>query len=109
MTSLKFITENGSVTRFYASGHTGYADEGEDIVCAALSAIMQTAILGLLKVAMIEVAYSSDEVTGKLSVELPKNLTERQRRDADVILNTLLLGVSDLSEGYSDYIDLEVI
>jgi uncharacterized protein YsxB (DUF464 family) len=32
-------------------GHAGYAPHGQDIVCAAVSAILQTAVLGLESVA----------------------------------------------------------
>jgi uncharacterized protein YsxB (DUF464 family) len=34
-----------------AAGHANYAEHGKDIVCAAVSAIMQTALLGLQAVA----------------------------------------------------------
>ena len=36
-------------------GHTGYGVEGEDVVCAALSSIVQTAVLGLMGVAGLNV------------------------------------------------------
>lgn len=32
-------------------GHSGYAPHGQDIVCAAVSAILQTAVLGLESIA----------------------------------------------------------
>jgi uncharacterized protein YsxB (DUF464 family) len=32
-------------------GHAGYAPHGQDIVCAAVSAIVQTAVLGLESIA----------------------------------------------------------
>lgn len=32
-------------------GHAGYAPHGQDIVCAAVSAILQTAVLGLESIA----------------------------------------------------------
>lgn len=32
-------------------GHAGYAPHGRDIVCAAVSAILQTAVLGLESIA----------------------------------------------------------
>lgn len=41
------ITENSILVE----GHANYADHGEDIVCAAVSAILYTAQLGLVEVA----------------------------------------------------------
>jgi uncharacterized protein YsxB (DUF464 family) len=35
------------LSSIFASGHAGFADSGDDIVCAAVSAILQAARLGL--------------------------------------------------------------
>lgn len=107
MTEIKVFKKNGSVVRVACDGHTGYGVEGEDIVCAALSSIVQTALLGLLAVARINVSFVKDDGKGRLEFTLPE-LDERRRHDADVILDTMLCGVSDLREAYSDFIDLEV-
>jgi uncharacterized protein len=37
--------------QIHAVGHAGYAEHGKDIVCAAISTIMQTALLGIQAVA----------------------------------------------------------
>jgi hypothetical protein len=37
--------------QIHADGHAGYAEYGKDIVCAAISTIMQTALLGIQAVA----------------------------------------------------------
>ena len=92
MTTVKFGKSGNRIVSVECDGHTGYGVEGEDIVCAALSSIVQT--------------VRKEE--GYLKAVLPKNLSERQTHDADVILSTLLLGVSDLYEGFSDFINLEV-
>lgn len=108
MTYVKVRRENGHITEVKSSGHTMYADGGEDILCSALSTILQTAILGLLSVCGIEVDFKTDETEGLLELKVPHDLTKEQRHDADIVLETMLCGVSDLSEGYSDYINLEV-
>ncbi len=89
-------------------GHTGYGAEGEDIVCAALSSIVQTAVLGLMGVAGISVELMRDDKNGILDMSLPDTLSQTRRHDADVILETMLMGIADLYEGYSDFIELEV-
>ena len=108
MTTVKFGKSDNRIVSVECDGHTGYGVEGEDIVCAALSSIVQTAVLGLMRVAGINVEYTVRQEEGYLKAALPKNLSERQTHDADVILSTLLLGVSDLYEGFSDFINLEV-
>lgn len=105
MTRVTVIKIKGHIVSLVADGHTGYGVEGEDIVCAALSSVIQTAVLGLMRVAGINAEVETDE--GYLSLELPK-LNEQDRHNADMILDTMLCGIADLNEGYSDFIELEV-
>lgn len=108
MTTVRFLRRDGKFAAVSCEGHTGYAEEGSDIVCAAVSSVVQTAVLGLMQVAGIGVDYKVDEERGYLSAEIPASVTERQSHDADVILKTACLGVSDLYGEYSDFINLEV-
>lgn len=109
MTDIKLRRINNSVVEVEASGHTGYGEQGEDIVCAGISTLLQASLLGLLQVAQVNVKYTIDTETGKLKFTLPANMTEGERHDCDVILNTLLCGLNDFYTEYSDFINLEVI
>lgn len=109
MTSIKFFTRGGNIFAVECKGHTEYGEEGFDIVCASLSSIVQTAVLGLMQVAKIAVEYEVDEKVGYLKVTLPEVLNDTEVHDSQIIFKTLLLGASDLYEGFSDYINLEVI
>jgi len=42
MTKVRIQKHNGSIVSVECDGHTGYGVEGEDIVCSALSSIVQT-------------------------------------------------------------------
>lgn len=109
MTVIKVKRVSGHIVSVEALGHTGFAANGEDIVCAALSSIIQTAALGLMGVAGLKLALDRRDEDGYIRFKLNDELSERERRDADMILETMLCGVSDLYESYSDYINLEVI
>jgi uncharacterized protein YsxB (DUF464 family) len=109
MTDIMIIKSDGSIKEVTVSGHTGYAERGEDIVCAGISTLVQTALLGLLSVVKINVKYTYDEEKGYLKFTLPDNLTDEERHDADVVLETMLCGLSDYYTEYSDYMKLEVI
>ncbi|NCA66974.1 MAG: ribosomal-processing cysteine protease Prp [Clostridia bacterium] len=108
MTRIIFTRKNGRIARVECDGHTGYGVEGEDIVCAALSSIVQTAVLGVLGVAKVNADYRIDEEKGNLTLSIPDNISAKQADATEIILSTLLLGVSDLHEGYSDFIEMEV-
>ena len=107
MTDIHIEKQKGSIVRVTCSGHTGYGERGEDVVCAGISTIVQTALLGLLNVAKINVDYVIYDATGAIEISTPE-LSASERHDADVILNTMLCGISDYYSEYSDYINLEV-
>ena len=109
MTDIKITKKGNSIVEVEAEGHTGYGEAGEDIVCAAVSTLLQSALLGLLQVVGINVKFSVDEEKGSLRFTLPQNLSPHERHDADVVLNTMLCGIQDIYTEYSDYINLEVI
>ena len=89
MTKVLITKKDGHIIAVSANGHTEYALEGEDIVCAALSSIMQTALLGLLTVAKIQIDFKRDEKEGLLEFTMP-SLDKEQRHDADIILENML-------------------
>ena len=100
---------NNKIVSLTACGHSGYEDVGKDIVCASASMTVQNALLGLIAYAGIEVDYIRRDEQNYLKFTLPNNMTERQRQDADAILSTMWLGLKDLAEGFSDFIELEEI
>lgn len=108
MTKVTIEKRGKSIVKVTCDGHTNYGVSGEDIVCAALSSIVQTAVLGLFQVAGVNIDMQRDEKRGYLMFRLPDGITEKEQEKADIITNTMLLGISDLNEGFSDFIELEV-
>jgi len=108
MTKVVFHKRGENFVRIESQGHTGYADSGADIVCAALSALMQGALLGIIKVVGVKVDYKVNEKEGSLVMTLPKDMTDAERHDCKVILDTLYYSVQDIAQGYSEYIEVEV-
>ena len=108
MTNVTIEKNGNSIKRIVCDGHTGYGVEGEDIVCAALSSVVQTALMGILMIAGVNAKYERDDTRGYLSIEIPSGLDKETQHDVDVITSTMLLGISDLNEGFSDFIELEV-
>lgn len=101
------VKKSGShIVKVTLNGHTDYGEEGEDIVCAGISTLAQTAVLGLMQVVGVNLKFERGD-EAYLSFELPE-LDEKMRHDADVLLDTMMLGIYDLHEGYSRYIKLEV-
>lgn len=95
-----------SIVSLEASGHAGFASHGEDIVCAAISVLMQTAVNSLEAVAGIDfIIFEADE-SGYMYIELPAGLNDAQALKADVIMNTVLTGLRGIADAYPKHIKL---
>ena len=90
---------------FSVKGHSGYAEEGSDIVCAGISALTITCINALESVVGIvpEVRGGED---GFLEARLPSHVDAQRMHDAQVLLRALHQGLSDLADGYDKYVRL---
>ena len=89
------------VIGFQAYDHSGYAPRGEDIVCAAVSALTQTAVMGLEQVAKAKVEYRMGE--GSLFCKA-EGVQENSK--AQAILETMALGLREIEEQYPDYVKI---
>ncbi len=108
MTKAVFFKKNDRIVRVECKGHTGYAEEGQDIVCAAVSAVMQSTALGVLKVAGINAKYEVDERQARLALRLPDDMNDKQKNDAETLLQTCLLSVKDIAADYKQFVVVEV-
>ena len=97
-----FYRRAGSLVAFSVRGHSGLASAGYDIVCAAVSALTQGALIGLEEVIGINISADINEVDGRLECRLPEDLSPKQRREADVVLETLLRSLRSVEAGYGD-------
>lgn len=109
MTKIKFFKRQDKFMGFECSGHTGYAEYGKDILCAALSGMTQSCMMGLTKVLKINILIKKNDDDGYLKIELPKKITEDNLRLSQILFDTLYISIKDLIDGYSKYISMEVI
>lgn len=96
---------NGKILGLSGAGHASFDEHGKDIVCSAVSALLQTAVLGLqtrLGESMVDVEISS----GNLKCKLPRELSDRERECADVILETIISGLMQICHQYPKYIKM---
>jgi hypothetical protein len=90
------------LSSFFATGHAGWADLGEDIVCAAVSTLLQAALLGLTEVLGVKVDGSRK--SGSMSLAWPAEA----RDDAGVraIVETVARSIASLAKQYPDHISM---
>lgn len=89
-----YRNSTGRVTRLVIKGHAGYAEEGYDIVCAAVSTSLWMAIKGIEAQRLAEVSYTQSDgfVDCRVSAE--------REASADAILNSLALTAAELARQY---------
>lgn len=98
-----FRRPDGSLSGFDCRGHAEYADAGEDIVCAAVSALTQGTLNGLLNVLKAPVDYRIDEKDGILTASLG-DVPEGKRAGAQLLLETLASALQMIEADYARFI-----
>ena len=92
MINVLIYETNGNVVELEVSGHADSAEYGEDIVCASISVLAQTCLLALNEVAAIEdIMFKIED--GYLWFKLPEQITNHQRERANVIIESILVGI----------------
>lgn len=103
MTRVVVRREGGRVTQLRAQGHAGRAKRGENLVCAAVSSLMYTAVNALESVADVVAAVVRDDATALLQLTLPDGC---ESRDAQVVLLTVIQGLTDISHEYPKLVSI---
>ena len=104
MTKCEFFTEEDRITGFSVSGHSGYAEAGADIVCAAISAIVTMAEATINEVCGAKAKVRVKEVDARITLPLPASCDEEESVQA--VLAGMLLTLCNLRDQYPDYIEV---
>ncbi len=107
MINILVIREKENIITMEATGHSGYAEAGSDIVCSSVSTILQSIIKGLEEVVRANPKYTIDEDIPHLSVSIPKTLSKEDMRSAQVLLRTAYLSLVDISNSYAKFIKIK--
>ena len=114
MTTVVFYKTGGFYYGFEEQGHTGYAESGDDVLCAALSA-MTMLIINTIEVSYASnVDYTIDEKTTDIKLiaksALPKYEKDEKKQYAiSGLIQAYFFQLMDLVEEYYDYLDVKEI
>ncbi len=100
--------ERNGWSGFEASGHAGWAEAGQDIVCAAVSVLTITCVNALESVCGIRPRVTGGE-DGRLACSLPADMSETQYHDAQILLGGLHQGLRDLAAEYPGHFTLQLV
>ena len=106
MINVIVIKEKQTIKTIEATGHSGYAEEGSDIVCSAVSVLMETLANGLTEVVKADVKVVVDENIPHLSVTLNEKDQEKCKY-AQVLMQSTLLGIKGVAQEFSKFIKIK--
>ncbi len=104
MTKCEFFTENDRITGFSVSGHSGYAEAGADVVCAAVSAVVTMAEATINDVCGAKAKVRVKDADARVTLTLPASCDEEESVQA--VLAGMLLTLCSLRDDYPDYIEV---
>ena len=104
MTKCEFFTDNDRITGFSVSGHSGYAESGSDIVCAAISAVVTMAEATINEVCGAKAKVRVKEEDARVTLMLPTSCDEEDAVQA--VLAGMMLTLISMRDDYPDYIEV---
>ena len=104
MTRCEFFTEGDRINGFSISGHSGYAEAGSDIVCAAISAVVTMAEATINEVCGAKAKVRVKDEQARISLTLPVSCDEEDSVQA--VLTGMMLTLCGLRDDYPDYIEV---
>ena len=102
MTTVTFHSANSRIDGFVAEGHSGYAEEGSDIVCAAVSAAVGLTECTINEVMGLGAPVKAREESARISLKLPPALNEASDNLCQALLTGLLVYLQTMGEEYPD-------
>ncbi len=98
---------DGQFTGYSAKGHSDYAEEGYDIVCAAVSVLGATCANSLESVCGVVPEILANE-SGQLHFRIPPSLSPQAMHDAQILFGFLHQGLKDVAEEFPQGIQLSI-
>ena len=101
MTTAKFLFSDDTIISFELSGHSGFAEEGSDIVCSAVSSAVYMAANTIIEIMKL------DAETEVRDGYLKFTMTVENARKSKMITDGLYLHLSELQGQYPNNLKLE--
>ena len=106
MTTVTFHTEGSRIVSFEVQGHSGYAPEGEDIVCAAVTSAVRLAECAVNDVLGLGASVKVRESDASITMKIPGGLSEANETTCQTLLAALMVHFASLHEEYPDHISV---
>ena len=102
MTKITFHSAKSRLDGFVVEGHSGYAEEGSDIVCAAISAAVGLTACTINEVMALGAQVKVREKDARISLKLPPALNDPSDDLCQTVLTGMLVYLQTMAEEYPD-------
>ena len=102
MTTVTFHSADSRLDGFVVEGHSGYAEAGSDIVCAAISSAVGLTECTINEVMGLGAAVKAREKSARISLKLPPALNEASDDLCQAVMTGLLVYLQTMAEEYPD-------
>ncbi|MGL5439286.1 MAG: ribosomal-processing cysteine protease Prp [Filifactoraceae bacterium] len=98
------ITKNSKnqITEISGTGHADYEKYGKDIVCAAVSILFQSTLIGLTEVVKVEVEYEMSEAHMLIRPKFDND----KNQFINALLDTLEVSLEGILKEYPRYLNI---
>ncbi len=96
---------DGSVAEFSITGHACYADHGEDIVCAAVSAISIGIYNSIEVLVGIELPVRQGK-SGDLTCWIPSDYPAKKQEQIQLLLEAMIVSLKEIQKEHSSFVKL---
>ncbi|MFS0612554.1 ribosomal-processing cysteine protease Prp [Lederbergia ruris] len=101
-------TVNGDISGFTMQGHAQFADKGEDIVCAGVSAVAFGSLNAVIALTPIEPDISIEE-DGFLECQLPYPMEEEVKKQVQLLLEGMIVSLQTIEREYPEFVKIKFI
>ena len=106
MTNVTFHTVEDRIIGFDAQGHSGYGEEGEDIVCAAVTSAVRLVEATVNDVMGLCASVKVREKETRISFRLPGGLSAPAESTCQNLLTGLMVYLTQLHDEYPENIEV---
>jgi len=106
MTTVTFRSEKNRITGFDCTGHSGFAEAGEDIVCAAVTSAIRLVEATVNDVLGLAASVKVREDPPRIQFRLPGGLGPAAENACQALLTGLMVYFSELHNEYPDNIEV---
>ena len=104
MTTILFHMEGDRIVGFTVKGHSGYAEAGSDIVCAAVTSAVRLTECAINDVLGLGASVKVKEADASVSLRIPGGLSQTGESTCQTLLTALMVHLTSLHEEYPENI-----